>query len=256
VSAPADRGPATAEGSGPEPGEAAARALARAIDHTLLRPEATAGQVRRLVEEAAGHGFASVCIPPVHVPLAAGLLAGGSVRVGTVISFPLGYAHPAVRIEESRRAVADGAQELDTVLNLSWLKGGEDERVLADLAGWVAARRAEAEGLTLKVIVETGLLTTEEKTRAAGLVAASGADFVKTSTGFGPGGATVEDVELLARAAAGRVAVKASGGIRDAAAALALLAAGASRLGTSSGVAIVGEARRLGLARLPINPPG
>lgn len=223
----------------PPSGEPAARRLARAIDHTLLRPEATAEQVRRLAGEAAEHGFASVCIPPVHVPLAAGLLRGGAVRVGTVISFPLGYAHPAVRVEESRRAVADGAQELDTVLNLSWLKGGEDERVLADLAGWVAALRAEADGLTLKVIVETGLLTTDEKERAAALVAASGADFVKTSTGFGPGGATVEDVALLARAVAGRVAVKASGGIRDAATALAMVDAGATRLGCSASRAIL-----------------
>ena len=217
--------------------------LARAIDHTLLRPDATASQVRRLVEEAALHGFASVCIPPVHVPAAAELLAGSPVRVGTVVAFPLGYVHPAVRIEESRRAVADGARELDTVIDISWLKGGEDGRVLADLGGWVEAMRREAEGLTLKVILETALLTDEEKLRAARLAVTAGADFVKTSTGFGPGGATVEDVALLVRAVEGRALVKASGGIRDLAAARALLAAGARRLGTSAGVAILEQAR-------------
>jgi deoxyribose-phosphate aldolase len=218
--------------------------LARTIDHTLLRPEATAAQVRRLALEAAEHGFASVCIPPVHVPLAAEVLAGSAVRVGTVVAFPLGYVHPAVRIEESRRAVAEGARELDTVMNLSWLKGGEEGRTLDDLARWVAAMRREASGLTLKVILETGLLTQEEKLRAAEIAVHAGADFVKTSTGFGPGGATVEDVALLARAVAGRARVKASGGIRDVAAARALLAAGASRLGTSAGVAILEQARR------------
>ena len=123
-------------------------------------------------------------MPPVWVALAAERLAGTPVRVGTVVGFPLGYVHPEVRLAESRRAVADGAQELDTVLNLSWLKGGEDERVRADLAGWVGALRAERAGLTLKVILETALLTDEEKRRGALLAADAGADFVKTSTGF------------------------------------------------------------------------
>lgn len=221
------------------------RPLPAYIDHTLLKPEATAAQVRQVVEEAALHGFAAVVIPPVHVPLAAEILAGTGVRVGTVAAFPLGYAQPEVRREESRRAVADGAVEIDTVVNLSWLKGGEEARVAADLGAWVEAMRAERDGLTLKVILETALLSDAEKVRGAGLVAASGADFVKTSTGFGPGGATVEDVALLARAlAAGgrKVGVKASGGIRDLAAALAMIEAGAIRLGTSSGVAILRSA--------------
>ncbi len=219
--------------------------LARYIDHTLLAPDALPAAVVRLAEEAAGHGFAAVCVPPVHVPLVAQILAGTAVRVGTVIAFPLGYAQPAIRIAESRQALADGAVELDTVLNLSWLKGGEDARVRDDLAGWVAALRAERGGLTLKVIVETALLDAAEKERAARLVAASGADFVKTSTGFAKGGATVEDVALLARVVAGvagpggPIGVKASGGIRDTATALALIAAGAGRLGTSSGAALV-----------------
>jgi deoxyribose-phosphate aldolase len=220
------------------PGPAAA-ALARAIDHTLLRPEATLAEVHRLIAEAAEHGFASVCLPPVHVSLAAAGLAGTAVHAGTVVGFPFGYVHPEVRLAESRRAVADGAEELDTVLDLSWFKSGEDRRVLDDLAGWVAGMRAERAGLVLKVILETALLTDEEKARGARLVVAAGADFVKTSTGFAKGGATVEDVQLLARAVAGRIGVKASGGIRDAATARALLAAGATRLGTSSGVAIV-----------------
>src|SRR4029077_17523602 len=143
------------------------------------------------------------------------------------------------------QAVEDGARELDTVLNLSWLKSGEDRRVLDDLAGWVRAMRSlrslreEREGLILKVILETCLLTEDEKVRGTRLVAEAGADFVKTSTGFSKGGATVEDVALLARPAAGRIGVKASGGIRDAATARAMIAAGATRLGTSSGVAIV-----------------
>jgi len=219
--------------------------LARYIDHTLLAPDAPPAAVARLAEEAAEHGFAAVCVPPAHVPLAAGILAGTAVRVGTVISFPLGYAHPAIRIAESLQAIADGAVELDTVLNLSWLKGGEDGRVGDDLAGWAAALRAAQGGLTLKVIVETALLDAAEKERAAHLVAASGADFVKTSTGFAKGGATVEDVALLTRAVqdrsgpGGRIGVKASGGIRDTATALALIAAGAGRLGTSAGIALL-----------------
>jgi deoxyribose-phosphate aldolase len=218
------------------------RPLPSYIDHTLLRPEATSLAVRQAVEEAALHGFAAVVIPPVYVPLAAGILAGTGVHVGTVAAFPLGYARPEVRREESRHAVAEGAVEVDTVINLSWLKGGEDGRVADDLGAWVEALRAERDGLVLKVILETALLSDEEKLRGAGLVAASGADFVKTSTGFGPGGATVEDVALLASALAagtGQVGVKASGGIRDAATARAMIAAGARRLGTSSGVAIL-----------------
>ncbi len=218
------------------------RPLPSYIDHTLLRPAATEPEVRQLVEEAALHGFAAAVVPPVHVPLAADLLAGTGVHVATVAAFPLGYSHPEIRRAESRRAVADGAVEIDTVINVSWLKGNEDGRVADDLAAWVEALRAERDGLVLKVILETALLTDAEKVRGAGLAAAAGADFVKTSTGFGPGGATVADVALLVKAlAAGArpVGVKAAGGIRSTATALALIAAGATRLGTSSGVAIV-----------------
>jgi deoxyribose-phosphate aldolase len=215
------------------------RALAGAIDHTLLRPEATAAQIDRLLAEAREHAFASVCLPPVYVAAAAAALAGTAVHTGTVVGFPLGYVAPQVRLAEARRAIAEGADELDTVLNLSWFKSGDDARVLDDLAGWVAGARAERRDLVLKVILETALLTDQEKERGARLVVQSGADYVKTSTGFAASGATVADVELLTRIVAGRIGVKASGGIRDRATALAMLRAGATRLGTSSGVAIV-----------------
>ena len=168
-------------------------------------------------------------------------LQNTQVAVGTVVGFPLGYVHPEIRRAESLQAVADGARELDTVLNVSWLKSGDDRRVLADLTAWVDATRRQPEGLILKVILETALLTDEEKARGSRLVAEAGADFVKTSTGFSKGGATVEDVALLARTVEGRIGVKASGGIRDAATARAMIEAGATRLGTSSGVGIVGE---------------
>jgi deoxyribose-phosphate aldolase len=210
----------------------------------------------RLAAEAAEHGFASVCLPPVHVAAAARALAGTAVRTGTVIAFPFGYAHPEIRIAESRRVIHDGAQELDTVMNLSWFAGGEDQRVLDDLAAWVQAARAERAGLTLKVILETALLTPDQKVRAAHLAVAAGADYVKTSTGFYPPqppvpvdpaaarAAAVEEVALLVRTVGPAIGVKASGGIRDAATARALLAAGARRLGTSSGLAIIGAGRR------------
>jgi deoxyribose-phosphate aldolase len=219
------------------------RPIARYIDHTLLRPDATEAHVRRLLDEAADHRFAAVCLPPVYAALAAETLQGTTVAVCTVIGFPLGYVHPEVRKAESRIAVADGARELDTVLDVSWLKSGEDRRVLDDLAGWVEAMRAERAGLVLKVILETALLTDEEKVRGARLVAESGADFVKTSTGFAKGGATVEDVALLAQTVGGKIGIKASGGIRDFGTALAMIGAGATRLGTSSGVLILTEAQ-------------
>jgi deoxyribose-phosphate aldolase len=222
---------------------ASAAALARAIDHTLLKPGCTGDEVGRLVEEAIEHGFASVCVPPVFVVAAARRLAGTSVNTGTVIGFPFGYVQPEIRLAESRRAIDDGAQELDTVLNLCWLRGVEDRRVLDDLSAWVAAARRRRAGLVLKVIIESGLLERDEKLRAANLVLEAGADFVKTSTGFSAPGATVEDVLLLSRALHGRIQIKASGGIRDTATARALLAAGATRLGTSSSVAILRGAR-------------
>lgn len=224
------------------------RPLASYVDHTLLRPDATREEVLRVVREAVEHRFAAVCIPPCYVGDAVQHLEGESgagVAVATMIAFPLGYVDPRVRLEESRRAVEQGARELDTVLNVSWLKSGDAGRVRDDLAGWVEALRAAEEGLVLKVIVETALLTDEEKRKAVEAVCAAGADFVKTSTGFAGGGATVDDVKLLAKVADGRAKVKASGGIRDAETALAMIEAGAERLGTSSGIAILEEWRAM-----------
>jgi deoxyribose-phosphate aldolase len=243
------------------------RPLASYIDHTLLRPDATSDQVLRMAEEAAEQGFASISIPPCYVEQAVQALLEGeagreglpTVPVGTVIAFPLGYADPRVRIEEARRAVEQGARELDTVMNVSRFKSGDAGWVLDDLAGWVEALRATEEELVLKVTLETALLSDDEKGRAAGLVVEAGADYVKTSTGFALGpsgeeldpdrpassgrgtGATVEDVKLLVEAVRGKIRVEAAGGIRDAATALALIAAGADRLGTSSGVEIFEE---------------
>lgn len=219
------------------------RSLASTIDHTLLKPDALASDVRRVVEEAAQHRFAAVCIPPCYVMDAAELLGEGSpVAIATVVSFPFGYSTPQARLDASRRALEDGARELDTVINISRLKSGEDGWVLDDLSGWVEALRAGREAeVVLKVILETALLSDDEKHRAAQLVVDSGADYVKTSTGFAGGGATVEDVELLAKVVAGRAKIKASGGIRDRETAWAMIDAGADRLGTSSGVALVAE---------------
>lgn len=217
------------------------------IDHTLLRTEATESEVRRTLDEAAEHRFAAAVIPPVYVPIAAERLAGSGVAVGTVVGFPMGYVEPRVRIEEGRRAIAAGARELDTVLNLSWLLSGRVHRAYDDLAGWVEAMRSEGPPVVLKVIVEAGLLSEADKRRAAEIVAQAGADFVKTSTGFFGSGATLADVELLVRTVGDRVGVKAAGGIRTPAFARALIAAGARRLGTSAGVALVapeGEAQR------------
>lgn len=219
------------------------RPLETYIDHTLLKPEADETAIRRVVDEALQSGFAAACIPPCWVPHAAGHLAGSSTAVCTVIGFPLGYVTPHARIEESRRAVDDGARELDTVVNVSLLKSGRDNDVLRDLGSWVDACRDLGEKLTLKVILETALLTDDEKRRAAELVVEAGADYVKTSTGFGPGGATVPDVELLAGVVGGRVKIKASGGIRTLDDALAMIEAGADRLGASSGLRILREAR-------------
>ena len=216
------------------------RPLAQYIDHTLLKPVATRDEVLAVAREAAEHGFAAVCIPPCYVEeVVQALGERATVAVATVIGFPFGYVDPRARLEESRRAVEQGAGELDTVLNVSWLKSGDLGRVRDDLAGWVEALRAADEGLVLKVILETALLTDEEKTLAAEAVVVAGADYVKTSTGFAEGGATVEDVALLSKVLEGRAKIKASGGIRDTETALAMIEAGADRLGASSGVAIL-----------------
>ncbi|HKH76080.1 MAG TPA: deoxyribose-phosphate aldolase [Rubrobacteraceae bacterium] len=220
--------------------------LARTIDHTLLKPDAKQADVRRLCAEAAQHHFASVCVPPCYVRFAAKELRGTDVMVATVVSFPFGYDTTAVKVAAVRDAISGGASELDVVMNISRFLSGESTYVAEELATLNqevdAARGRDLDRVGLKVIIETAYLTDELKRLATWIVAESGADFVKTSTGFGPGGATVEDVALLREEAPEGLAVKASGGIRTLQDALAMLDAGASRLGASSGVAIMQEA--------------
>ncbi len=213
--------------------------LAKLIDHTLLKPDAVPGAIEKLCREAAEYGFASVCVNPANVARAVQLLRGTRVKVCTVIGFPLGATTSLAKAFEARDAVAGGADELDMVLNVGALKAGDEALVSRDMRSVVEA----AEGRVVKVILETGLLTEEEKVKACLLAKEAGAAFVKTSTGFGPGGATVEDVRLMRRTVGPDFGVKASGGIRDRETAERMVAAGATRLGTSSGVAIVrGEA--------------
>jgi deoxyribose-phosphate aldolase len=209
--------------------------IAKMIDHTVLKPEATSEMVEKVCTEAKAFGFASVCINPVYVGLAANLLLGSNVKVCTVIGFPLGANSSIVKALEARDAVACGAQELDMVINIGALKNGNDSLVERDIAAVVEA----AGGRVVKVILETCLLTNEEKIRACKIAQKAGASFVKTSTGFNSGGATVDDISLMRRAVGPQMGVKASGGIRDLATAKAMIQAGANRLGTSSGVAIV-----------------
>ncbi|MEW6338629.1 MAG: deoxyribose-phosphate aldolase [Acidobacteriota bacterium] len=216
--------------------------LAGSIDHTLLSATAAREDIRRVCREAMRERFAAVCVNPLWVSEAAAVLAGSPVAVATVAGFPLGASTAEAKVAEARRAVGDGAREIDMVISLGLLKSGEDDAVRAEIAA-VAETAHEVGGL-LKVIVETCYLSDDEKRRAVLLASSGGADFVKTSTGFGSGGATIEDVALLRRLAPGGVGVKASGGIKTFAHARAMLAAGANRLGTSAGVAIVTEARR------------
>ena len=208
--------------------------LASYIDHTLLKADATEAQITRLCEEAREHRFASVCVNPRWVALCAQLLAGSGVRVCTVIGFPLGASSSAIKAAETRQAVADGADELDMVISVGDLKAGNYEFVRTDIRGLVKA----AEGRTVKVIIEACLLTDEEKSLACKLAMAAGADFVKTSTGFSTGGATVADVKLMRAAVGPNFGVKAAGGIRTRQDALAMIEAGANRIGASAGIAI------------------
>jgi deoxyribose-phosphate aldolase len=216
--------------------------LAPYIDHTLLRPDAVHRDIERLCEEAAHHSFATVCVNSAHVPLCTALLANCQVPVAATVGFPLGAASTHAKTAEAAKAVSEGAGELDMVCSISALKQG-NRRVFVDEIRRVLEA---ADGGTLKVILETCLLEDHEKQRGAEWTRESGAAFVKTSTGFGSGGATLDDVRLLRAAVGPDFGVKASGGIRDAAAADAMIAAGASRLGTSSGVAIV-TSRKEGL---------
>ncbi len=213
--------------------------LAAFIDHTILRADAGVGDVRQLCEEARAWGFASVCVNSSFVPLCAELLRGSSTRVCTVAGFPLGASSTAAKAAEARHAVEQGAGEVDMVLHVGRLKGGDDAFVAADIAELVRRTREVNPSTIVKVILETCLLTDDEKRRACALVRDEGADFVKTSTGFGGGGATTDDVALMRSVVGPSMGVKASGGIKSLDAALAMIAAGATRIGTSSGVAII-----------------
>ncbi len=210
--------------------------LAKCIDHTLLRTDARRADVEKLVEEAKAYHFASVCVSPIWVAFASQALRGSGVKTCTVIGFPQGATPSAVKAFETKQAIADGAEEVDMVIAVGRLKDGDDAYVKADIEAVVAAAKGKA--LT-KVIIETCLLTDEEKRRACRLAKEAGADFVKTSTGFSTGGATAADVKLMRESVGESVGVKASGGVRSRADAEAMLAAGATRLGTSSGVQIV-----------------
>jgi deoxyribose-phosphate aldolase len=209
--------------------------LASVIDHTLLGPGAGSADVARLCSEAAGHGFKAVCLNRIWVEAAWRALRGTGVLVCSVVGFPLGATSPGVKAFEASEAASAGADEIDMVLPIGQLKEGRFDLVREDIAAVVRA----CEGRVVKVILETGLLTLEEKIAACHISVEAGARFVKTSTGFGPGGATLEDVALMRRTVGPEIGVKASGGVRTADQVDAFLEAGASRIGTSSGVSIV-----------------
>ena len=209
--------------------------LAALIDHTVLKPEAKRKKIQQLCEEARYYRFAAVCVNPVHVRYAAQLLADTPVKVCCVVGFPLGATLSSVKAYEAREAVRQGAQEVDMVMNIGALRDGDYELVRSDIEAVVSA----ADQALVKVILETGLLTDDEKRQACLLAKEAGAAFVKTSTGFGPIGATPHDVKLMRDTVGSSMGVKAAGGIRTFKDALRLIEAGANRLGTSSGIAIV-----------------
>jgi deoxyribose-phosphate aldolase len=213
--------------------------LAKRIDHTLLRPTGTCADIERLCEEALQYHFASVCIQPCWLKIAVRHLEGSDVAVGTVVGFPLGANMPAIKLYEAEQALAAGATELDMVIALPALKSGDWRTVHHEIEQIASLCRSAKPAAVLKAIIECCYLTPEEKIQATRVVAESGADFVKTSTGFGEGGATVEDVRLLRAAAPPALKVKAAGGIRTLSLALELLRAGADRIGTSSGVTLL-----------------
>ncbi|HEX9760092.1 MAG TPA: deoxyribose-phosphate aldolase [Candidatus Acidoferrales bacterium] len=216
--------------------------LAHYIDHTLLKPEASRADITKLCQEAVKFGFASVCVNPWYVPLVAEQVRGSQVKVCTVVGFPLGATLPQVKIREAEEVLKLGAQEVDMVMNVGALKSGQDEVVEQDIRG--VAEACHRCGAILKVILETALLTDEEKVRACAAAKRAAADFVKTSTGFGPGGATAEDVALMRCIVGSDVGVKASGGIRSLADVKKMVTAGATRIGASASVRILEEAAR------------
>ena len=217
----------------------AAREVARYIDHTLLKPDATRDEILKVCEEGVRFGFASVCINPIWVRDAACALRGSGVKVCTVIGFPLGANEPDTKAYEARRAIFDGASELDMVINIGALKSSDHDLVSRDIRGVVEV--AHEVGYICKVIIETALLADDEKVGACLIAKEAGADFVKTSTGFSKGGATAADVALMRRAVGGQMGVKASGGVRDLKQAQEMIHAGATRIGASVGVKIIQE---------------
>jgi deoxyribose-phosphate aldolase len=216
--------------------------VARLIDHTLLKPDATQAQIAQLCHEARQYSFAAVCVNPTHVKLCTDLLKGSDVAVCTVIGFPLGATPPEVKAYEAQQAIDDGATEVDMVINVGALKGGEFDLVERDIA--IVTRTSHNGGALCKVIIEAALLTEQEKVKACELAKKAGADYVKTSTGFGPGGATVADVALMRRVVGPSMGVKAAGGIRTFADAKGMVEAGATRIGASAGIRIVQEAEK------------
>lgn len=214
------------------------KTIASMIDHTLLKPEATPAQIEKLCAEAAEYHFASVCVNPVYIPLAARLLKGTGVKVCCVVGFPLGAIAPEQKAAEAASCAAMGAEELDMVIHVGAAKVGDWALVQRDIEGVVKAAARH----TVKVIIETCLLTDEEKVKACEAAKAAGAHFVKTSTGFSTGGATTHDIALMRKTVGPEMGVKASGGIRDYETAMAMIEAGANRIGASAGIAIVAAA--------------
>ncbi|MCK1982108.1 MULTISPECIES: deoxyribose-phosphate aldolase [Peribacillus] len=210
--------------------------VAGLIDHTLLKADATKEQIKVLCEEAREYNFASVCVNPTWVKYASELLEGSEVKVCTVIGFPLGATTPETKAFETKDAISNGAHEVDMVINIGALKDKDDELVERDIRAVVAASTGKA---LSKVIIETSLLTDEEKVRACELAVKAGADYVKTSTGFSTGGATVEDITLMRKTVGPDIGVKASGGVRNTSDAQKVIEAGATRIGASAGVSIV-----------------
>ena len=217
--------------------------LARYIDHTLLKPDATSAQIDALCDEAIEHGFYSVCVNSCWTARCAGRLKGSNVKLAVVAGFPLGAMESESKAFEAGRAVEQGAHEIDMVINIGRLKAGDAAGVEADVR---AVRGTMGPSALLKVIIETGLLTEAEKVQACEIAKRAGADFVKTSTGFSGGGATAEDIALMRRTVGPDLGVKASGGVRTREDALAMIAAGATRIGSSAGVAIIGGAAGAG----------
>ncbi|MGO9640103.1 MAG: deoxyribose-phosphate aldolase [Candidatus Acidiferrales bacterium] len=226
--------------------------IAALIDHTLLKPEASRDDITKLCKEAARFGFASVCINPWYVSLAAEILRGTPVKVCTVVGFPLGATLPQVKIYETEEAIKAGAQEIDMVINIGALKSGQDDLVEQDIRGVVDA--SHRSGAITKVILETALLSIEEKIRGSLAAKRAGADFVKTSTGFSTGGATAEDVALMRAVVGEDMGIKAAGGVRSLDDLKKMVRAGATRIGASASIKILEQAKHGEVTAVP--PPG